>query len=95
MWEFGETGDRFGGLPVAFVGVLFSLVGGCGESVRVIPWGDGGGGFVVVVNVVERRGVWSLFGDVRAGWKVVCGGVGRVGCLGGIDGWSDIRPVCV
>jgi uncharacterized protein YbdZ (MbtH family) len=61
--------------------------------VRINPFDDDNGSFVVLVNDEEQHSLWPAFADLSAGWRVVYGEADRAGCLGYIErNWTDIRP---
>ncbi|OBH08919.1 MbtH family protein [Mycobacterium sp. E1747] len=60
---------------------------------RLNPFDDESGKFIVLVNNEEQHSLWPVLGDVPAGWRVAYGEAERAACLDYIEqNWPDISP---
>jgi MbtH-like protein len=69
--NFVETPDRPCWPSVWFGTVLPMSSRRSREAVRINPFDDDNGSFVVLVNDEEQHSLWPAFADVSAGWRVV------------------------
>ncbi|MFC6085305.1 MbtH family protein [Sphaerisporangium aureirubrum] len=57
------------------------------------PFDDDNEDFYVLVNDEDQHSLWPAFAAVPAGWRPVCGPVGRRRCLDYVEEhWTDMRP---